>query len=72
TKFYNESHKDQPLPDSTPVLASGSYFNEGSMVERLQRLTPYPVRLPDPPLRYGSDFPMPQYAVNLGLALKEL
>jgi type II secretory pathway component PulL len=72
TKFYNESHKDQPLADSTPVLATGSHFNEFSMLERFSRLSPYPVRLPQPPFKYPTDFPMPQYAINLGLGLKEL
>lgn len=72
TKFYNESHKEAALPDSTPVTATGRIFNDAAMLERLDARAPYPVRLPKPPLRTPEDFPLPQYAVNLGLALKEL
>lgn len=72
TKFFNESHKDNPLPENTPVMVTGAYFNEKSMIERFSRLSPYPVRLPAPPIQYPADFPMPQYALNLGLALKDL
>lgn len=72
TKFYNESHKDAALPDGTPVTATGQIFNEAAMLERLAARTRYPVGLPDPPLRVPGKFPLPQYAVNLGLALKQL
>lgn len=72
TKFYNESHKDAVLAEGTPVTATGRIFNEAAMIERLAARVRYPVGPPNPPLRVPEKFPVPQYAVNVGLALKEL
>lgn len=80
TKFYNESHKDRPLPQETPVFVSGELFaaprlderlhSEQTLISRLEQNTQYPIRVPAPPLDYPSDLPVAQYVVNLGLALK--
>lgn len=72
TKFYNESHKEDPLPDSTVVTTTGAYFVKSAMVERFAARVPYPVAPPNPPLAYPLDFPLPQYSVNVGLALKDV
>ncbi len=79
TKFYNESNKKNRLPDDTPLFITGKLFNppeidqrlEGSvsLLERLQTTTSYPVQLPDPPFKYPENFPVAEYAVNLGAAL---
>lgn len=78
-KYYNESNKKNRLPDDTPLFITGKLFNppemdqrlEGSvsLSERLQTTTSYPVQLPDPPLKYPENFPVAEYAVNLGAAL---
>lgn len=71
TKFYNESHRNHPLPNRTPVIALGGYFSEPRMLDLLSERTTYPVRTPRPPLRYPEEFPVTRYGSNLGLALKE-
>jgi len=80
TKFYNESHKDHPLPEDTPVYLSGELFaspgldqrlySEQTLISRLEQSTQYPILVPSPRLDYPADFPVAHYAVNLGLALK--
>ena len=79
TKFYNESNKKNRLPDDTPLFITGKLFNppemdqrlEGSvsLSDRLQTTTSYPIQLPNPPLKYPENFPVAEYAVNLGAAL---
>jgi Tfp pilus assembly PilM family ATPase len=79
TKYYNESNKKNRLPDDTPLFITGKLFTppdmdqrlEGSvsLSERLQTTTSFPVQLPGPPLKYPENFPVAEYAVNLGAAL---
>lgn len=79
TKFYNESNKKKRLPDDTPLFITGKLFNrpemdqrlEGSvsLSERLQTSISYPVQLPGPPIIHPENFPVAEYAVNLGSAL---
>lgn len=79
-KYYNESHKANRLPESTPVFVSGALFSAGSvesrlgetenLVERLQSRTPYPLKPPATELVLPEKFPLLRYAVNVGLAAK--
>lgn len=79
-KFYNESHKANPLPDETPVFPTGEHFefprleerlsNRPDLLNRLETSTPYPIETPDPPLPFPAELPIANYAVNIGLAIK--
>lgn len=81
-KYYNESHKANRLPESTPVFVSGALFSAGSiesrlgeaenLVERLQSRTPFPLKPPATELVLPDKFPLLRYAVNVGLAAKNI
>ncbi len=81
TKYYNETHKKDRLPEDTPVFISGALFSRTymesrmddspSLVERLMLRTPYPLQPPKSGLELPEKFPTLLYAVNLGLAVKK-
>jgi hypothetical protein len=81
TKYYNESHKSNRLPDDTPVFVSGGLFSSigvesrlddaESLTERLSTRTPYPISPPNTTLKLPEKFPLLSYATNLGLAVKK-
>lgn len=71
-KFYNDSRRDQPLPDQTPLVATGAELGDALRQRQLSDRMGLPVVLPAPPLAYPDDFPLAAYSVNLGLALKLL
>ncbi len=70
TKFYNESHKSQPLPEGTALYLAGSSFNLVEMVERMRTRSPYRVTAIQPPLACPPNLSIPEFSVNLGLALR--
>ena len=79
-KYYNESNKNNRLPEETIIYISGNLFEirqlearleeTTNLTNRLQERTPYTVRLPIPPFSIPPQLPVAKYAVNLGLALK--
>ena len=70
-KFYNDTHRQEPIEPSTPIFLTGS-MAELAMTGPLEALTQYPVESLSPPLDCPLDLPMHSYAVNVGLALKEV
>jgi type IV pilus assembly protein PilM len=73
-KFYNDTHRQEPLDPSTPIFFTGS-LAEMVTAEPLQSLEAqeqYSVRPLSPPLDCPPELPAHTYAVNLGLALKEV
>lgn len=79
-KYYNESNKNNRLPEETIVYLTGELFDSSQidarldessdLAARLQSRTPYSVQFPEGPYPLPEKFPLPTYAVNLGLALK--
>lgn len=72
TKFYNESHKDDPLPAETPLIATGGSFTDPELRRRLAAGVDSPVQDPQPPLDLPEEMSVAEFSVNLGLALKKL
>ncbi|MGA9532054.1 MAG: pilus assembly protein PilM [Anaerolineales bacterium] len=72
TKFYNESHRENPVPDGTAVYLTGSGFRSAAVRERFASRVPYPSMQPAPPLELPKELSIPEFSVNLGLALKKL
>jgi type IV pilus assembly protein PilM len=70
-KFYNDTHRQEPLEPSTPIFLTGS-LAQSVPTEPLEALAQYPFEPLLPPLDYPPDLPMHTYAVNIGLALKEV
>ncbi len=73
-KFYNDTHRQEPLEPATPIFLTGSLAEmvTAEPLESLEALEQYSVRLLTPPLAYPPELPVHTYAVNLGLALKEV
>jgi len=70
-KFYNDTHRQEPLEPSTPIFLTGS-LAQSAATEPLEALTQYPIEPLSPPLDCPPDLPVHTYAVNIGLALKEV
>lgn len=71
TKYFNQSHKQDPLLPSTSLVATGSYFSNAPMLERLASHIDFDVQEPTPPFEVPEDLPVSEFSVNLGLALKK-
>ncbi len=69
-KFYQESHEDSTLSPSTPHFLVGTLGADSQLAELIQTRVDYPIEPLTTPLKYPADFPVNQYVVNIGLALK--
>ena len=79
-KYYNESNKNNRLPDDTAVFLTGELFDKSQITnrldekldlgERLKTRTPFSVKYPKGPYPTPKNFSTTKYAVNLGLSLK--
>lgn len=70
--FYNSRHPDSPFDSTTPLFITGQMSADLPLVEKLKARLSYPIEPLSPPLQYSADFPVSQYAVNIGLALKRM
>jgi type IV pilus assembly protein PilM len=71
-QFYNDSHRDQPIKEDTPIFVSGALFEAPGVRKVLAERATRPVELPQPPLRLPKDFPVASFCGCLGLALKKV
>ncbi len=69
--FYNSHHPDTPLDPATPIFITGQMSGEPTLMEKLQARLSYPVEPLAPTLECPAHLPIAQYAVNIGLALRE-
>lgn len=69
--FYNHSHPDKLLEPSVPVFLTGELTGVPSVRETIQAEMGYTIETPKPPLECPETLPLPQFMVNIGLALKE-
>jgi len=69
--FYNHSHPDKLLDPSVPVFLTGELTGIPSVYETIQAEMGYTIETPTPPLEYAATLPLPQFMVNIGLALKK-
>ena len=69
-QFYDDAHRQSPLPPETAVYATGMLFENAAIRELLAERVRYPVVLPQPPHELPDEFPVASFAVNLGLAMK--
>ena len=70
--FYNNSHPENPLSPTTPLLLSGELSADATTSQLIQAQIEYPVELLVPPLEFPPDLPVALYTSNMGLALKEV
>ena len=73
TVSYHDSHNSGiSLDPATPLFITGQLSGDLPLVEKLQTRVAYHVELLSPPLEYPAHLPVSQYAVNIGLALKNI
>lgn len=69
---YADSQRDRPLPSELPVYLTGAIGGGMAAALNVSTLTGRRVAQLKPPLRCPADLPVADYAVNLGLLLREL
>ncbi len=70
--FYNESYPDNPVPPDIPVYLFGSSLSlNANIVSAVETSLGHPVSEFEPLVLYPQDFPKAEFAVNIGLMLKE-
>ncbi len=69
--FYNLRHPDAHLDPDTPLFITGQMSEDATLGEKLQAKLGYPIEPLVPPLECPENLPISQYAVNIGLALRE-
>ena len=67
--FYNASHPERPLRTTTPVVVSGILANDADACNLIKAATANPIERLAPSMECPPELPLPQYAVNIGLAL---
>jgi Tfp pilus assembly PilM family ATPase len=70
-KFYSDTHREDPLPPSTPVFLTGSLAEEVASSSVVEASVDHPVEPLSPPLECPPGLPVATFMVNIGLALKE-
>ena len=69
--FHQSRYPDIPLDLATPLFITGQISGDAALVDRLQARLKYPIGQLAPALDYPADLPVSQYAVNIGLTLRE-
>ena len=69
--FYEAHHPGAHFDPVTPLFITGQMSGDISLIEDIQGDIEYPIEPLAPALEYPEHLPISQYAVNLGLALKE-
>lgn len=70
-RFYNDSHREEPLPAETPIYLCGSLAENQGLRDAVAGSLDHPILAPEPPFSYPSTFPVGLYLANLGLAMKQ-
>ena len=69
--FYNHSHPDKRLEPTVPVFLTGELPGIPSVREIIESEVGYSIETPRPPLTYPEALSLPQFMVNIGLALRK-
>jgi type IV pilus assembly protein PilM len=69
--FYNNAHPQHVLSPATPIFLTGEMVSD-PVVDLVQKTIKYPVESPVLGVEFSPEFPFPQYAANIGLALREM
>lgn len=71
--FYNESYPDNPLPPDIPVYLFGTSLSlNPNIVSAVETALGRPVSEFEPPVLYPEHFLKAEFAINIGLMLREL
>lgn len=70
--FYNSAHPEHSLSPATPAFLTGEMASQPTVVALVQKSIKYPVESLTSGIQFPPDLPVPRYAVNIGLALREI
>ncbi|UCG10714.1 MAG: pilus assembly protein PilM [Dehalococcoidia bacterium] len=70
--FHNARHPNTPLNPKIPLFITGQIPDEAISRDKLEAKSGYLIEPLAPPLEYPTEFPVSQYAVNIGLALRQV
>jgi len=68
--YHDDANLDRPLDSEAPIYLTGRLATGIALAEKIRALTGHPIGHLSPGISYPSDFPVSEYLVNLGLALK--
>ncbi len=71
-KFYNSNNPEKSLDSDVPVYVSGELSDEPELLQSLSEELGHPVSSLVSPLKCPEELDVTRYAVNIGLALREL
>ncbi len=71
-RFYNESHRTEPLHETTPICLTGAAMTDRQTVANIHALLGRPVEVPPCSLEHPPDFPVASFMANVGLAMKKV
>jgi Tfp pilus assembly PilM family ATPase len=69
-RFYNDTNRMTAVSPATPLILAGSALDYYALADALYGSVEYGIERLQPPFEYPEDFPLEEYAANLGLALK--
>jgi type IV pilus assembly protein PilM len=69
--FYNSSHSEKPVNQSVPLFVCGELADNKEIWPQLVGRLNFPVSALPPTLEIPEGFPVNEFMVNIGLALKE-
>lgn len=69
--YYDDANLDRPLDVDTPLYLTGSLATGIALAERLRAVTRHPIGRLTSTVAHPPDFPLAEYLVNVGLALKQ-
>lgn len=68
--YYDDANPARPLAVDVPLYLTGRLATGISLAEKVRAITGHPIGHLSPGVGYPPDFPVAEYLVNLGLALK--
>ena len=68
--YYNAKHPEHPISSATTAILTGQLATDGALVDLVKSAISNPVEALDTPLEYPAEFPVAEYAVNIGLTFK--
>jgi type IV pilus assembly protein PilM len=71
-RFYDNAQPEQPISSATPVFLTGEMASDSVIAELVRKGIIYSVESPALEVECSPELPVPQYAVNIGLALREM
>lgn len=71
-QFYASSHPEEPLSRTTPLFLTGGLASDIEVLQVITAGVDYKIEPLSSPLECPPDFPIAQYAVNIGMALKNM